>query len=139
MAVVVAWAYPCLELSYATVKRKKEREREREREKERREEKRGEEKRREEKRREEKRRKKTGRKCNLAGPIGSSQDRPSHVFCLPLISRKPLASKTFPEFQRVKLIRELRYAEIKVGQTRQNNNSLAIKQSQGHLVSPQGL
>ena len=70
--------------------------------------------------------------------MGPSQNRPRHIFCLPLVCRKILASQAFPEFQRTNLIREVKKcrnkgnAEINAGQ---NNNSLVIKQS----PVPQGL
>ena len=67
---------------------------------------------------------------------GTHTPCPCHVLHLPLICRKTLA---FPELQRMNLIRELRKYRKENSQARQNNNSLAIKQSQGPLVPPQGL
>ena len=73
-------------------------------------------------------------------PLGPSQNKPPpHVLCLPSVCRNTLASWAFPEFQRVNLIREMRKCRKENTQTRQNNNSLAIKQSQGPLAASQGL
>ena len=63
---------------------------------------------------------------------------PLHVLCLHLFHRKTLASQAFSEFQIINLIQEMRKRRNKGKQSRrQNNNSLAIKQSQGSLVPPQ--
>ena len=66
--------------------------------------------------------------------MGPSQNRPPPMSSVCLLSVK----KNFS--QRINLIREVKNVERKENsQARQRNNTLAIKQSQGPLVLPQGL
>ena len=81
------------------------------------------------------------KQCSL---VPSCNRLPLFIPCLSstsllYVKKKKLAFQTFPEFQRVNLIRVVRECRKENSQVRQNNNSLATKQSQGLLVPLQGL
>ena len=68
--------------------------------------------------------------------------RHPHALHLPLVCRKTLTTQTFPKFQRINLIREVRKYRNKAKQPSKTKiiiNSLVLRQSQGPFVPPQGL
>ena len=79
------------------------------------------------------------RDYNQVERYGALAEQIPHILHLPVVYRETLASQAFPKFQRVNLIREVRKCRKKEKEERQNNYSSAMQQSQGPLISLQGL